>query len=356
MLRTGAVVNLDARFRTISDADPNAQGFDSLARRRSLVAIGMSPANAYAVLEMVGHQLGPELATPEDLGRAVTVSMDGDVILVEALTNSPEQSALIANTWAGIIVGNVNEIFAESALTTDSLESQALVAKKDYDAKQAAIIAFIDASRVEQLSRERDLLQSQLNSSTALQAKLLRVQFNAEGLRKLIQEGRGDVTSSQEFAKFLFEVNAFNSEGEQPFRIDIPFDQSTRARPRSQVLAELDEFLETLKDQQAALGGEANAPLYEQLSDLNVQLEQAAAQRKELEAERDLAWNTFQLINTKVAENTIATETESQLVRVASPAIEPREPVEQRTLLKTLLGGMAGAVVGAALALVMRPR
>jgi uncharacterized protein involved in exopolysaccharide biosynthesis len=104
------------------------------------------------------------------------------------------------------------------------------------------------------------------------------------------------------------------------------------------------------------LGGEANAPLYEQLSDLNVQLEQAAAQRKELEAERDLAWNTFQLINTKVAENTIATETESQLVRVASPAIEPREPVEQRTLLKTLLGGMAGAVVGAALALVMRPR
>ncbi len=319
------------------------------------MTVGQSPAIAAGVVELLGDQLDEHLRTPEDLGRSIAVTTDGDVIRAQVQTSSPKQSAMIANAWAEVYVDRLNDIFAESALTTDSLETQAQQAKADYDAKQAAVVAFIGSSPYEQLVRERDVVVGSLNGVIAQKSKLARLQANAESLRDLIRQGQGSVTPSQEFAKFLVEVNAFNSEGEQPFRMDVPFDPNIGTSSRAELLAELDEFIETLKARQNALGSDGNKALYAQLSDLNVKIERASATRKELEAARDLSWNTFQLLNSKVAENTIATETESQLVRVASPAVEPREPIDQRIMLKTLLGGMAGVVLGAALALVLRP-
>lgn len=354
IIRTGTIVNFDPKFRTVSDTDPNAQGLDTVARRRSLVTIGDSPAFTEQVIQRIGSQLPEYLRTPEGLQSVLDVLNDGDVIRVSARTESPELSALITNTWADIYVTRVNEVFGESALDNDSLKTQAAELKKDYESKQTALTDYIGATTIERLLRERDLITQQLDVNQ--ESNLVRLITNATALRELVASGQTDVTSSQAFAMFMVEADSFTSTADSPFRVDVPITTDLAPRPRAQVLQEIDLLIANLQERRAALGGVTRDDLYRQLSALNVQVEQAQAKRKELEAARDLAWNTYQLMNNKVAENTVATQTESQLVQIASPAIVPTRPVSQQTQLKTVLGGLAGLVVGAVLALVLKPR
>jgi hypothetical protein len=308
------------------------------------------------VIEALGDQIPSNLRTPEELGRAVSVSNEGDIIRISARTGSPEASALIANTWSDIYARRLNITFADNALPEDALLTQGESLKQDYDAKEAALVAFLASSPWERLIRERDFILRQLNEQVIIKTKLIRLRGDAESLRELVQQGSGDVASSQRFAKLVVEANAFNNGQDENFRLDMPFAQDTDGRSRAELVAELDALINTLQQREDELAGPNTEALYAELNTKHTQIEQVEAKSKEFMAERDLAWNTYQLLKSKVAETSLATETESQFVRPGAEAVVPREPVDERVLLKTLLGGMAGAVVGAALALVLRPR
>lgn len=356
IIRTGTIVNFDPKFRTISDADPNAQGLDTVARRQSLLAIGDSPAFTEQVIDRIGNQLPESLRTPEGLQSVLTVSSNSDVIRVSAETESPELAALITNTWADIYVTRVNEVYGESSLDSTSLRAQAETLRQEYDGKQAELLEFIRTTPFDRLSRERDFVSRQLNGRVDMESKLLRLVADATALRELVAKGGPEVTTSQEFSRFMVEANSFMNDSDTPIRIEAPLTANVTPAMREQVVAELDALLQTFRDRVQAQGGPERDALYTQLSDLNVQIEVEQAKRKNLEAARDLAWGTYQLVNTKVAENTLATETESQLVQIASPAIVPTRAANRQVLLKTVLGGLAGLVVGAALAVVLKPR
>lgn len=356
IVRTGTIVTFDPKFRTVSDTDPNAQGLDTVARRRSLVTIGSSPGFTLQVIDQLGTLLPEELRDPAELQRSLSVASDGDVIRVSVLSDNPELAALIANTWASIYVKRVNEVFAEGALTTDTLETQAVEAKKDYEAKESALVADIQSTPLERLKRQQDTLIQQLNSLGNLEAKLFKLEDDAQSLKTLIQRGQGAASLSDEFARFTIEANSFNNAGELPARVDLPLANATGLGTREQQLQQLDALIKTFQERRAAIGGSSRDELYKQLNDVQVEIEKFQQVRKELNAARDLAWDTYQLLNSKVAENTVASQTESQLVRIAAAAIVPTEPMERRVLLTTILGGMAGAVVGACLALFLRVR
>ncbi len=356
IIRTGTIVNFDPKFRTVSDTDPNAQGLDTVARRQSLLAIGDSPAFTEQVIQKIGNQLPEYLRTPEGLQSVLTVSSNSDVIRVSAETESPELAALITNTWADIYVTRVNEVYGESSLDSASLEAQAETLKKEYDVKQSALLEFIGSTPTDRLLRERDVVARQLNGRVDMEAKLLRLIADATALRELIAGGGTEVTSSQEFSKFMVEANSFMDDNDTPIRVEAPLNADVTPSTRTQALAELDSLLVMFRGRLEDQGGAERDALYKQLSNLDVQIEVEQAKRKDLEAARDLAFGTYQLVNTKVAENTLATETESQLVQIASPAIVPTRPASKQTLLKTVLGGLAGLVVGAALAVVLKPR
>lgn len=354
ILRTGSIVNFDPRFRTISDADPNATGLDAVARRRSLIAIGESPALAEQVIQGLGDQLPPFLRTVEGMLGAVSVVNDGDTLRVTAQTGSPALSALITNAWSEAYVAQVNQVFSDSGLESDNLSSVALELKKDYEAKQDAVTQDKATSEIQRLLREKDLVERQLNVN--LEEKLVRAIEDATALRELVASGQGnDATASQQVAMLLLQVNLFKTNDATPSAISVPITADTSPRPRSELLQELDNLIANLKERRAAQTAERQ-DLYSQLRALRAQEEVAQAKTKYLEWARDLAWNTYQLMESKVTENTVAAQTQSKLVQIASPAVAPTRPVNQQIQLKTVLGGLAGMVVGAALALIIKPR
>jgi uncharacterized protein involved in exopolysaccharide biosynthesis len=354
IVRTGFVVNLNPSFRTVSDTDPNTQALDQVSRRRSLAAIGGSLAFAEQVLEKLKSQLPEELQAPDALRERVNIKSDGDLFQIEVFAPSPELAALIANTWAEMYVNRINEVFGETPVTPASFDVQAAEAKKDYDAKQAALEAFLGTSPVDRLTRERDLLNLQLSDQVRLEGKLVQLQADVESLQSLIRSGQGNATAGEELTRVLLAANTFNNSGQLPLQMDVPFNGLQAETSREQQIAQLDALLVSIQERRAGLSGSTKTNLYHKLSSVQQQLERAQAQAKELQAGRDLAWNIYQLFQTKVGETSVANGTQNQLVRVANEALVPLRPVDSRIFIKTALGAFAGLVLGAAVALFVR--
>jgi uncharacterized protein involved in exopolysaccharide biosynthesis len=93
--------------------------------------------------------------------------------------------------------------------------------------------------------------------------------------------------------------------------------------------------------------------LYARLNAVQARVAEAQRHMQELEAARDLAWTTYQTLNTKVAEVKVSAGTETEWVRVASPAVPPRLPVASRAPVSGAVGGVLGLVLGFLLALVL---
>ena len=114
----------------------------------------------------------------------------------------------------------------------------------------------------------------------------------------------------------------------------------------------MDSLITAIQARSQSLTGDTATALHQQLATVQAQLEQAQAQQKELTAARDLAWSTYQLLASKVSETNVAAGSANEMVRVAASAVAPSEPVDSRRLLFTVIGGLVGLLVGAAVAVV----
>lgn len=356
IVRTGTLVNFDPKFRTVSDNDPNAQGLDQVSRRRSLVAIGDTPAFASLIIEKIGPQLPEALRDPYELGRHISVGNDGDIIRTYVSGDSPEMVALIANTWGELYQERVNQTFSENALSTDALLTQVDEAKTAFDTAEANLTAFIQSSPYERLRRDTDVLATKLNRLGDLEAKLSSMEADAQSLRAMLNRGTADVTPADTLSALMMQVNTFNNIADTPIQVTIPLTGVSTPLTRAQQIQQVDDLIKTIQERRATLDGKERDDMLAQLSSLQAQMEQAQSKRKELEATRDLTWNTLQLLNSKVAENNVISQTSSQLVRIATPAIVPTEPVNTRRWVFAVLGALVGLVVGSVLALFVPSR
>lgn len=356
IVRTGTLVNFDPKFRTVSDNDPNAQGLDQVSRRRSLVSIGDTPAFVATLIGKMGSQLPTELQDPYELQKHITVSNDGDIIRTWVTADSPELVAQIANVWADLYQQHVNETFSENALSTDALLTQVNEAQTNYDARESELTTFLVSNPYERLRRDQDVLAVKLNRIGDLDVKLNSLQQDAQSLRSLLSQGTGDTTSADTLSALLMQVNTFNNLSDSPFQLDITSSAGITPTTRAQQIQAIDNLIKTIQDRRSSLGGKERDDMLVQLNTIQSQIEQAQSKRKQLEASRDLAWNTLQLLNSKVAENNVISQTASQLVRIATPAIPPTEPTNTRRSVLAVLGALAGLVVGSVLALVLPSR
>jgi uncharacterized protein involved in exopolysaccharide biosynthesis len=78
---------------------------------------------------------------------------------------------------------------------------------------------------------------------------------------------------------------------------------------------------------------------------LKAQLENYTAQERELTSDRDLAWDTYQVLLQKETEIKTTAHT-NDVVTFASEAIPPREPEAKQTLMKTAIAGIVGGMLG----------
>lgn len=353
IIRSGTIVNFNSQIRTVSDTDPTTVNLDQVSRRKSLVTLGGSDDLAQAVANQLGNQLPEGLRDPVLLARLVKVSNDGDLILVQATTEDPVQAALIANTWAQLYQDRVNAVYSESPFNPEAVSAQADEAKKNYDTAQAALVTFLNTNPLEQLTRQRDLLATQLDNQVKVQAKLIQLESEAKALRQRIASGAVDASRGDELASLLLEASAFSNGAELPVNLQIALDQLNAPATSAERSTQLDSLIAAVQAREQTLQNNQQQTLIQQLNAIKSQIEQAQAKQKELTAARDLTWSTYQSLVTQAAATNITAEAKGQQVRLATPALAPTEASGTRRLVIILLGGVIGLLIGAGLAFVL---
>ncbi|MBI5034140.1 MAG: polysaccharide biosynthesis tyrosine autokinase [Chloroflexi bacterium] len=90
--------------------------------------------------------------------------------------------------------------------------------------------------------------------------------------------------------------------------------------------------------------------LHQQVNELQAQLESESAKKQELVRARDLAWSTYSTLSNKAAEMNVAAQAAGTVVRIATPAVAPKNPTGTGKSIKTLIGLMVGFLLGVGIA------
>lgn len=375
IVRTGLVLNMDARARTISDTDPNVQSVDQIAQRRSLLTIAQSQDVALAVIAALGTPPN-EVQTPRQLASRVKVAMNSDVIEIQATMPTAEQATLLADTYARVLEERANLLLGETALPTEGLSLQAEQARQTYRDKEDALAAYLVTSQIEPLKRRVNIVSKEIDTRARVQTKMEQLEQDAQALQARLGSGETRGIPGTQLAQLLLEANAFNNEtdisgnetdisGNKTDNSGNKTDTSPGALGSVQVnvlggnvdnltpaeqAQSLDHLVQAIRTRRQTLAAQDTQPLYDELRKSQSDLEQAQAKLRELQTERDVAWNAYQLLATKVSESRIASGYQNQIVRIISSGNAPSSSATSRALLNTLIGAALGVIVGAGLA------
>lgn len=384
ILRGGNVVAFDPSFRTVSELDPT-QSVDQSARRRSLINLATSLEVANRVYAAVKDQL-PTALTPDTLLDQVSVTTDGELLVISTRALTPARAALIANTWANETEKLVNQVYADSSLTPQQLAPQLQSAEQDYAAKQSSLQQKLANNPVPgitvEISKTRAILDNQVNESTRklsdlyiIRAQRDRMLTNARALRARLATANAGELDGANLAALLLEGSAYSTFAELPVDLEVTVPSLT-GLDRSAQAAALDSLIQGLQSQQANLdeqiqaetrsllaagsgtesspppGGASETDLYARINALEAQLEGEQSKLKELGAARDLAWTTFISLTLKMAEINVAAQAPNAVVRIATPAYGTSDGAS-RVIPNSLLGGVIGLLVGVGLAFLL---
>lgn len=373
IVRTVSNVNFDERFRT----NPEELGADTAslsARRSALLGLVATGAIAEEVIAQLGDTLTVEEQNPANLvdmveagfGSADAARTDSDLIRITVTANDPEKAAAIANAWAHIYVREVNTIYGQvpnEVLT--SIQNELANAEKQYLTSQTNLETFIASNRIDELNSLVTVLQQRVEQEVSLQkAYLLQWEDTQEqittvaALRTQIEQGGEGAARSTMVALQTFKMNIYGTplEGLQVEVRDLP-EVNQQA-----MLTDLDGLLQALSQRLADLNTKigmnaielgatqgVSSTLTSTLTKLRTSkaaLEAEIAKQLQLTQQRDLAWDTYKTVSSKVTELNLTRAAASSEVRFGAPAVTPVVPLKPFSLLLAMaLAGIAGGVV-----------
>lgn len=375
IVRTVSDVNFDERFRT----DPENLGtdFTSLSARRSaLLGLVATGSIAQEVITQLGDTLSTEEQNPANLVEMVSAELanvgaagsDSDLIRITVTANNAEKAAAIANAWARIYVREVNTIYGQvpNEVMT-SIQTELATAEKQYLTSQANLEAFTASNRIDELTGSVNILQQRVDQEVSLQkAYLLQWQDTQEQLTtvwalrtQIEQGGEGAARSAMAALQILkMSVYGMTPEGLQVEVRDLP-DVNQQA-----MMADLDGLLQSLTQRlsdletKIAAGGtqlgftkDVTSTLTSALENLRTskaQLEAATAKQLQLIQQRDLNWDAYKTLSSKVAELNLTRAAASSEVRFGAPAVPPIDSLQRVNLL---IGVLSGGLVGLCLSI-----
>jgi len=374
IVRTVSDVNFDERFRT--NAEELGVDTASLnARRSALLGLVATGAIAQEVIDELGTILNEEEQNPANLLEMVEAELasasggsnSSDLIRIKIIADDSEKAATIANAWARIYVRTVNTIYGQvpdEVLT--SIETELATAQQQYLTSQAALEAFIATNRIDELSSLVTVLQQNINQEVSLQqAYLAQWQQTQEQLStvralqtQVEQGGEGAARSNMA----AFQILKMSVYGRTPAELrvevrDLPdVTQAAMLVDLAGLTQSLEQRLLDLETQIAAgrtLLGSAQtttpeiASVLAELRTSKAQLETEAARQLQLTQQRDLNWETYKTLSSKVAELNLTRAAASSEVRFGAPAVAAIDAVEEISLV---LGVAASSLVGLILA------
>ncbi|MEZ4682168.1 MAG: hypothetical protein R2932_48980 [Caldilineaceae bacterium] len=376
IIRTTSDVNFDERFRTNSEE----LGTDTAslnARRNALLGLVLTGSVAQEVTAQLQDILPKTEQEPTTLLEMVDAefvstggSRDSDLIRIQVTSDNPEKSAMIANAWASNYVRDVNTVYDQVPNEVlNSIQNETITAQKQYLNTQAALEAFTANSRIDELNSTVSVLQQRISQEVLLQQSYL-AQWQAteeqletgKALRNQIAEGGEGATRSSMVALQLLKTSAY---GRPPADLQIELRDLPQVN-QEEMLADLDGLLYSLEQRltdleaQIATGGTIFTPTgtttstvsstLENLRTIKAQLEAENAKLRDLTQQRDLDWEAYKALSSKIAELNLTRAAASSEVRLGAQAVPPMEPTRRIALLT---GIMVASPVGLLFALII---
>ncbi len=367
IVRTVSDVNFDERFRT----NPEELGVDTAslsARRSALLGLVATGAIAEGVIAQLGDTLSVEERIPANLLEMVEATLgsadgtrgDSDLIRIKVTATDADKAAAIANAWARLYVQEVNTIYGQvpnEVLT--SIQNELTTAEQQYLTSQVNLEAFIAANRIDELTSLVAVLQQRIEQEVSLQkAFLLQWEDTQEqlatvaALRTQIEQGGEGAARSTMVALQTLKMSVYSTptEGLQVEVRDLPdVNQQAMLTDLNGLLQALSQRLADLEIKIAVSGAQLGSTqgvtstlpgTLENLRSSKAQLEAETAKQLQLTQQRDLAWDTYKTVSSKVAELNLTRAAASSEVRFGAPAVAPIGAVAryQSSLVVTLAG------------------
>ena len=386
IIRSRTDVSFDSRIQTLSEGELASLNTDANSRRNALIGLVKSNVVASDVLTEVGDLLLENERNLSALLKMVEVESEGDLIHILVQYHDAEIATQIANSWARSFEQTANKLYGTRddtnlALVIDQLESAEAV----YEASQQNVETFIRDNEIELLQREIDASQAVLDAYQLardnIQSGTIQLQsdnqqltlgafyndvsqvelwlIEAEALREQVRTGQNSDTEKLANTLAFISLQSEVFGGSLPVQLQINLNE-----PGAGVsLAEVDTLINVLQLRQETTNSQieqlhnnlsitelnntslgAGHPINTRIEEINetlrsleAQKEAQEAQKLRLEESRNLAWETYQALLRKQAEVEVATQTSGSEVRFASPAVPPKEPVSNQTLLKLVI-------------------
>ncbi|MBN1668208.1 MAG: hypothetical protein JW862_14040 [Anaerolineales bacterium] len=361
----------DSRYVSLSE-DDLVHYSNPDARRTTLVALAKSGEVISETLARLPENWKPGWSATQ-LADALQVDTSGNLIHLRVRTQNAQQAAMIGNTWAEVFVEIANGTFRAPQQVLDTVIVQAEEAYTQYSAPQQSLEMYLADNKIDELTlaiaqKEATIesLQAAYFSSaqTSLENLLLaRSQVplllgNAQTLRQLVANGpASEVAEATQISALLLQIRSLHVGTSLPAELQLSLPAvGTDTLTRAEALETLDLILSGLGDLQIylddlvinsvpQLSADLNISLADQLATIQVDLdplraslEQEEARLRELTAARDLAWENYLTLASKVDEASLAAQSIETEVVLASGALVPEEPVQPHKLLITAVG------------------
>ncbi len=378
-------ISLSPDYKTLSEAQLT-QGLDVAARQKALVAIARGNEIASGVIAELGPGLLPEEHDISKLVATVNVSADGDLIRIRVQNKDPQKAARIADSWAAIYAGRVNQLYTESPTSLDQVQAQASAAWQNYQAAESAFNQFIGVSQIDAIAREIAARQNKINDLYALERNLDRVLADARSLQDLLAKNSSmsGNDAGTRLAALLIQTNVatlsylasstnpasspsnlafssnpvsspsnpafFSNPATSPIQIQIASTSLGDPTP-SDIRRQTESLITVLEAQRRQVESRlADPTLQSQILALQKQLEQQTSKKQELTTTRDLAWSAYKTMAGKIEEVRMAQQSSSTIVRVAGSAVVPSQPVAPKKSMNALLAAIAGLLLSIGIA------
>jgi len=403
-------VQFGTQIQTLTEEQLAAAGVQALVNREARLATFRELVTNPAIGEKVLPQFADRLrALDEDLldmSRFLDhVSVDekntkNDLIGIVVSLPDPVLAADIADAWAQAYEEHINSLYM-SAQPKDAqaVRAQAEQSRQAYLTVQQELEAYLADNPMPRLNKQINILQTQIDSyqnalveteslvnsqELATRRQLLggyygdlvmveRLLDDARVLQQQIASGENSPAAAfgDALAMIFMRSRAFagaSSESGAPFSLQLQTPLTSGPVAASDVEGliqaleqrqkktetKIADLTATLLDlPQHSLPEEAGAQIRDSIEEwtteiqlLQARLEAEEAHRKDLERQRDLAWDTYVQLAKKTVEVEVAVESGGTEVRVASLALPPAKPVASRKLLNTALAGMVGLMLG----------
>jgi capsular polysaccharide biosynthesis protein len=258
ILSTVSQVNLDPRFTT-RDATLLT---NATFQRQALISLATSSALEQRVAdELLAQGRITALPEPGALRDRISVSSQGDLLVLTASNGNAIDAVALAETWARAYERMVTEVYMRDSLGNALIATQISEAEERYTTAQAAYEGFIGRGELVQVEQQvkqmRELLDGARTAGTKLYNQyLLRAQeldlilSDAQALREQVTAGTSDTLAD---GVALLTLRARAAGGELlPVQLSFA-DAASVARSNSAALADLEVLISAVETQRDAL-------------------------------------------------------------------------------------------------------